>query len=87
MKATSWLTLVGLVAVIGFVVWSSFQVGRVHCDVCITFNGRQACRSVDGDDEQDTRQAAITNACAQISSGVTDSMACGRTTPTKLDCR
>ncbi len=86
MKATSWLTLIGLVAVIGFVLYTSFEVGRFHCDVCVQFNGGRACRGVDGDDENDTRQSAIINACALVASGVTDSMACQRTTPTKSDC-
>lgn len=87
MKATSWVTLVGLVAVIGVVVWSSFEVGGVRCEVCVRFDGREACRTVDGDREDETRSAAITNACAQVASGVTDSMACSRTKPLKAECQ
>jgi hypothetical protein len=29
---------------------------------------------------------ATNNACAQLASGVTDSIACERTQPTKVDC-
>jgi hypothetical protein len=50
------------------------------------FRGRQACRAVDGDSEELAREAARTNACALISSGVTDSMACGRSTPLRESC-
>ena len=40
------VTAAVLLPVIGFVVYSSFQVSEYECDVCITFNGRQACRTV-----------------------------------------
>ena len=86
MKWTSWVTLVGLVGIIGFVVMSSLNVGGIRCEVCVDFNGRQACRSVDGDTESDAHSAAVTNACALVSSGVTDTVACQHSTPTKLVC-
>jgi hypothetical protein len=87
MKWTSWLAGVVLLAMFGFVVWSSFNVGGVRCEVCIQFNGRQACRAVDGSTEEEAMTAARTNACALIASGVTDTMACERTPPSSSSCR
>lgn len=87
MKWTSWVTLVALVGFCGFVVWSSLGVGGVRCEVCMQFNGREACRAVDGNDEQEAHMAAVTNACALIASGVTDTVACQRQTPAKAECR
>ena len=86
MKWTSWVSLVGLGGIIAVVVYSSFDVGVVRCEVCITFQGRESCRAVDGATEEQAHQAAVTNACALISSGVTDTMACARTTPTRSEC-
>jgi len=86
MKRTSWVTAIVLAAIVGIVVWSSFRVGGVRCEVCVTFAGREACRAVDGNSEPEARQAAVTNACAQLAAGVTDTMACERTPPTKLTC-
>ena len=34
MKWTSWVSLLGLGAIIGFVVWTSLDVGAVRCEVC-----------------------------------------------------
>jgi hypothetical protein len=87
MKATSWVALIVLVVLGGFIVYSSLGQGGVRCEVCIAFRGRDACRAVDGASEHDARNAATTNACAFLASGVTDSMACERTPPTKTDCR
>lgn len=86
MKWTSWVTLFGIVAIVGVVVYTSLQEGGVRCEVCISFQGREACRAVDGTVEQDARQAAVTNACALLASGVTQTMACERTTPTRERC-
>jgi len=86
MKTTSWVTLLALGAIIGVVVWSSFQTGHSRCEVCMTFEGQQVCRTVDGSSEDEARRAAITNACAFLASGVTRTMACERGTPVREQC-
>lgn len=86
MKWTSWVSLVGLGSIMAVVVYSSFGVGSVRCEVCIAFEGRESCRAVDGATEAEARQAAVTNACALLASGVTQTMACERTTPTRESC-
>jgi len=85
-RRAGWLFAAFLLFV-AFVVYRSFYVAGFRCEVCITFRGRQACRSVDGPTDRDALTAAVNNTCAQLSSGVTESMACERTQPTKADCR
>ena len=85
-KRTSWVALAALAGLFGYVIWSSLRLGGVRCEVCIEYGGRQACRAVDGETEHDALEAARTNACALLASGVTDSMACGRTTPSRTAC-
>ena len=86
MKSTSWVTLIALVAVVGLVVWSSLRIGGARCEVCITFRDRQMCRAVDGQTKEEARQAAVTNACAILASGVTDTIACQGTPPDRVTC-
>lgn len=81
------ITLGVLLPVMGYVVYSSFQVADVECEVCITFEGRDACRTVAGKTEEDSRRGAVTNTCALLASGVTDSLRCERTAPRKAACR
>jgi len=85
-KWTSWVSLAGLGAIVGVVVYTSLEVGTVRCEVCMQFQGRESCRAVDGATRDQAHQAAVNNACALISSGVTDSMACERSTPTRETC-
>jgi hypothetical protein len=86
-RSSNWLLAVGFLLFAAFVVYRSFHVAGFRCDVCITFQGRQACRSVDGPTEREALASAVNNTCAQLSSGVTDSIACERTQATKVDCR
>ncbi len=80
------MALGALLALGGFVVWTSLSVGTVRCEVCIDFEGRTACRAVDARTEDEARAAARTNACAQLTSGVTSTLACERTTPLSSRC-
>jgi hypothetical protein len=86
-KWTSWLALVLLSGLVAVVVTASLRTGAIRCEVCIDFRGRQVCRSVDGDTEEEALMAARTNACALLASGVTDSMACERTPFASSSCR
>jgi hypothetical protein len=78
--------LLALFAFMAFVVWRTFHMQGVRCEVCITYNGLSQCRTVEGEREEDVHQAAVNNVCAYLASGVTDGMACMRTPPTKSEC-
>ena len=89
LRRTSRAGVYGVVLLLGFmafIVYRSFQVGGVRCEVCIDYGGRSQCRTVDGGTREEALSAATTNVCAFLSSGVTDSMACSRTPPTKAEC-
>ena len=76
-----------LAAVVAVVVSASLYTGTIRCEVCIAFDGRQACRTVDGASEQDALTAARTNTCALLASGVTETMACERAPFASSSCR
>lgn len=80
------LGLMALLFFMGIVVYRSLNIGGFRCEVCITYNGRSQCRTVDGVTEEEARASATNNVCAFLSSGVTDSLACGRTPPTRAEC-
>lgn len=52
----------------------------------MTYGGRSQCRTVSAASEAEAREGAIVNACAFLSGGVTDSMACQRTPATSERC-
>lgn len=79
MKKSVLLAILFVAVVIGAVVYTtmSASASRYRCEVCMEFQGRTACRTASAATEQQARRTAQENACAQISSGVTDSMQCG----------
>jgi hypothetical protein len=85
-RARGWVLAAALLAFMAFVVYRSLQVAGAQCTVCITFRGQSACRTVQGPTEPEALTGATNNACAFLASGVTDSIACERTPPTKADC-
>jgi hypothetical protein len=79
--------LVGVVfalIVLAYVVYSSMNLAGHRVEVCIAYNGRSSCRTAAGQTEEFARRTATTNACADIASGVTDSIACENTPPTSV---
>jgi hypothetical protein len=79
--------LVGIVfalIVLFVIVYSSMNLSGHKVEVCIAFNGRSNCRTAAGATEEFARRTAITNACGEIASGVTDSIACENTQPTSV---
>ena len=72
--------LAGIVFVIVFLavlVYTTLNLARNRhrVEVCMQFNGQTNCRVASGATEENAMRAAITNACALIASGVTDSHA------------
>lgn len=83
---STWLLMAALVLFMAFVIYRSFHVAGFQCTVCIDFRGQSACRKVEGPTEHEALMGATNNVCALLASGVTDSIACERTQPTKADC-
>ena len=78
--------LIGVVfalVILGVLIYSSMNLAKYRVEVCMSFNGQTACRTAAGANEETTFRTAVDNACADIASGVTDSLACERTEPTK----
>ncbi len=76
-----------LVPVIGFIIYSSMNVAQFECTVCVPFDGMEDCRTVEGKTKEEGIRTAVTNACAHMTAGMTNSMRCERTQPSRAECR
>ena len=84
MKKPALVGIVFAVIVLFFIVYSSMNLSGHKVEVCIAFNGHSTCRTAAGSTEEFARRTAITNACGELASGVTDSIACENTQPTSV---
>jgi hypothetical protein len=72
-----------VLVVLGAIVYSSMNLSKFKVEVCMTFKGQSTCKTAVGTTQEETLQTAITNACGDLAGGVTDSIACERTPPSK----
>ena len=83
-KKTGWLIALFMLGLLALAIYSARGLTAYRVEVCMAYDGRNACRSASGADKEGALRTASDNACAQISSGMTDSMACGRSTPISI---
>lgn len=79
--------LIGILFVAGIlalIAYSTMNMARYRVEVCMQFDGRQACKKTAGQTQDYALHTAKSNACADIASGVTDSMACERSEPVSV---
>jgi len=86
MKNLKWGVLIalGAIAFIGLLFYNSMSYGQYRVEVCMEFNGQTNCRTALGANEELALRAAVDLACATISSGMTDSMACSGKRPQSI---
>ncbi|MEO5924375.1 MAG: hypothetical protein ABIR70_11165 [Bryobacteraceae bacterium] len=72
-----------ILGIIAYSTMQSFTSNRV--EVCMVFNGVTNCKIARGATQEDAIRTATSNACGEIAGGVTDTMACLRAEPSKLN--
>jgi hypothetical protein len=83
----AWLIGLGVAAAAGGLLWTATWSGAgVHCDACVSFEGREACRSATGPSRDEAERAAIMTACALVSGGVTQTIQCQGQVPLSMTC-
>lgn len=81
------LLAVLIAAAAAFLLYRATLAGAgVTCEACVRFKGREACKSAAGPDRLAAERAAVTTACAVVSGGVTDTIACQAIPPISLRC-
>lgn len=81
MSKAAILSILFLLAFVGLVVYSTLDLNKVTCKVCMTFNGRTNCATASGTSAKEAQRTATDTACAPISGGMTESIQCSNTPP------
>ena len=79
--------VIGVVLAIVYIVYSLTSLAQVSCEVCMEFGGRTQCRTASGVDREEAERTATDNACAFLSSGMAEGIACTNTPPSKVTCQ
>ena len=79
--------IIGLVFAAVFLavlIYSTMGLSQHRVEVCVEFKGRQDCRIASGATREEARRTATDNACALLTNGMTESMACSAKPPVKI---
>jgi hypothetical protein len=84
-KTTGWIGVVFAALVLGYIMVSSFSRPKFRCRVCMAFNGRVDCRTASAESRENALRTAITNACAELAAGRSETSQCENTTPESIN--
>jgi hypothetical protein len=87
MKPTVWIGIAFGVVFVAAVAMSTFRSQPFSCRVCITYNGATDCRSASARTREEAQRAATSTACAQLASGMQESLRCENTPPSSIEWR
>lgn len=73
-------------AFIAAMIYATRAETRVTCHVCVDYRAASECRSSSAADRDKAISGAVANACAVMSGGVTDGIACTSTPPRSVRC-
>lgn len=82
---TKWPALLAVafvLVVLAAIVFSTLGNAQVHCEVCVTFNGRTQCGNSASTSREQAERAATDLACNGLTSGMTQLMQC-QNSPTR----
>jgi hypothetical protein len=85
-KRSTVITLAVVVAIAGLFFYMTTARASTECEVCMTFRGRSNCATAVAATERDATQGAQTTACGPLTSGMDETIACGRTPPASTRC-
>ena len=85
MNKTVMIGIVFVLVVIAFLVYSSRHIAKYRVVVCVAFRGTTQCRTASADTQEHALRSAQSNACALLTSGVTETMQCERETPVSVN--
>jgi len=70
-----------VIVLAGLIAYATVHGPRYRVNVCMAFDGRSRCKTVSAKSELSAVRSAVTNACADIASGVTQVMSCEQSQP------
>lgn len=79
-----WIMVLGGIALIGTLLYSSFQQTHLKYEVCVTFKGGMHCASATGATSTEAIRSAQEIDCQMLANGRDENMVCLDSSPTSV---
>ncbi|HEU4641491.1 MAG TPA: hypothetical protein VFS44_03480 [Gemmatimonadaceae bacterium] len=86
MKPGRIVALVAILALAGFLLWSSLGARRATCRVCAEYQGQRNCATASAATEKEAQRSAQSTACGTIARGMAESIMCSNAPPVSVEC-
>jgi hypothetical protein len=86
MNKTTLIAIAFVLVVLGVLIYSTMDLQKVSCEVCVTYRGQNNCSTAAGTTRDEAVRTATDVACAPISNGMTESIQCSNTPPKSVNC-
>ena len=86
MNKSALATIVFLGFIAYFSITSIWTGSEYKCEICVRYYNTESCQKVEGMDKKDTIMTGISTACGAVATGMTESIDCQQTPPTKMVC-
>ena len=67
--------------------YQTMHLEQTECEVCVNFEGREKCLTVQGEDETQAIQTAKDNACSFVTNGRAEAFRCSGQPPARVTCK
>ena len=75
------------ILMLGLILYETMSLEQYECEVCMEFEGRQKCLTVQAESEQQAMATAKDNACSYITVGRAEGFRCSQTPPASVRCK
>ena len=82
--------IIGIVfaaVILAVIFYQTMHLEQYECQVCMEFEGREKCLTVQAENEQQAMQTAKDNACSFITNGRAENIRCTQSPPASIQCR
>lgn len=86
MKRGPIIATVIIVALVGYLLWSTLGSQHVQCRACVAFAGQRNCASASAASRAEAARSAQNTACGPIARSMDESIACGNQQPLSVEC-
>jgi hypothetical protein len=83
-KAPVILGVIFVLIILAVLIYTTIGLSVAKVEVCMEFNGRTNCGTASGQTKEFALRTATANACALISGGVGDTIACEQKAPASV---
>jgi hypothetical protein len=86
MKPATRLTLIAVVVLAAFLLWSTLQAQKASCNVCVSYHGSRNCARASAETAKEATRSAQSTACGPVAHGMAESIECDNIPPEKVTC-